>query len=350
MAAIEIREYTGDFEDLVEFTQQVWVGEYFGRTWIPVPVAAFLRGRFAPQSEAICLVAYQGTKLVGSIASVPQLMRIGGKVHPIAMFTWLTVDPQQRRVALPLIERLRRMNEERGIDLALGMVIDEPQSASFRFWKKYAEAFPHNFRFIFRGGYWGKMLAPSVLAKAGIEAWERVANRALGPFISFLPFGADARVRAYRPSDFERCLQMLQKSAAGFDWATEWRPAHLSYQLSIPEYQTFVFEADGQVKGMIACTGFPMLGREPIRAATINLWADDGLSGLERIRFLSHVCTRLRESGVHAVVAGRSGMMPAGAFLANLFVPASQRFHLGVFPTARDVPLSTPGTYSLELT
>ena len=64
MAAIEIREYSGDFEDLVEFTQQVWVGEYFGRTWIPVPVAAFLRGRFAPQSDAICLVAYQGAKLV----------------------------------------------------------------------------------------------------------------------------------------------------------------------------------------------------------------------------------------------------------------------------------------------
>jgi hypothetical protein len=230
------------------------------------------------------------------------------------------------------------------------MVIDEPESASFRFWKKYAEAFPHNFRFMFRGGYWGKMLAPRVLAKASIEAWERLANRALGPFISFQPFDADPRVRAYRSSDFGRCLQMLQKSATGFDWATDWRPAHLSHQLSIAEYQTFVFETDGRVKGMIACTGFPMLGREPIQAATINLWADEGLTGLERIRFLSHVCARLRESGAHAVVAGRSGMMPASAFKANFFVPASQRFHLGVFPTARSAPLTAPGTYSLELT
>jgi hypothetical protein len=194
------------------------------------------------------------------------------------------------------------------------------------------------------------MLAPRVLAKAGIETWERVANRALGPFISFLPFGTYARVRPYEPRDFERCLEMLEKSSAGFDWATQWRPAHLAYQLSIPEYRTFVFETEGRVKGMIACTEFPMLGREPIQAATINLWADDGLTGTERTRFLSHVCRSLREGGAHAVVAGRSGMMPAGAFKANLFVPASQRFHLGVFPTARSAAPAAPDSYSLELT
>ncbi len=64
-----------------------------------------------------------------------------------------------------------------------------------------------------------------------------------------------------------------------------------------------------------------MQGRERVLAAVIALWADDGLTGAQRVRLLSHVCNHLRERGVHLVTAPRCAMMPALAFLANLFLP-----------------------------
>jgi hypothetical protein len=33
MAGIEIREYCGDFEDLVQFNRRVWIPEYAGKMW-----------------------------------------------------------------------------------------------------------------------------------------------------------------------------------------------------------------------------------------------------------------------------------------------------------------------------
>ena len=62
-------------------------------------------------------VAYDGAKIVGTIFSVPHPLRIAGSVLPVSLSTMFTVDPDYRRVALPLIERLRRHNEERGISL-----------------------------------------------------------------------------------------------------------------------------------------------------------------------------------------------------------------------------------------
>ncbi len=350
MAGIEIRDYRGDFEDVAELVRRVWVPEYRGKTWVPILDAAFLRGRFTPQCGALCPVAYDGTTLVGSVFSVAHSMRIGSSVFPIALYTAFTVDPDCRRLALPLIERLRRDNEERGIAFGIGMVLDDPGSRSFRFWTKYAQAFPQNFRFLFRGGYWAKFLGPHALARAGIQAWERLASRALGPLLRLTPHGYDPHVRSYRAGDLERCAQMVDKASAGFDWAMVWQPKQLSYQLENPAYATLVFERDGQVQGMVNYHCLSLQGRETIRAALVDVWADDGLTGAERVRLLSHLCTDLRERDVHAVIAPRSAMMPAAAFVANLFIPATQHFRIGVFFTPRSVPLSPPKTWSVELT
>jgi hypothetical protein len=349
MAGIEIRDYCGDYEDLAELTRRVWLSEYAGRIWAPVPEANFLRSRLAPGTGALCPVAYDGARLVGCVFSIPQSVRIGGEVFPISLFSGFTVDPEHRRLALPLIQRLRRDNEERGMAFGTGMVFDDPSSISNRFWSKYAETYPQNFRFLFRGGYWGKFLGPRTMATAAVQAWERRASRMLGPLLSFTPFGYDPHVRLYRPADLNRCAEMLDKSSTNFDWAMVWTPQELASQLENPEYQTMVFERDGKVLGMVNFHCLFLRGRETINAALIDLWADDGLSAIERVRLLSHVCTHLRERDVHAVVASRCAMMPGSAFVANLFVPHSQHFQVGVFSTSRTIPLSKPKTWSLEI-
>jgi hypothetical protein len=350
MGAIEIREYCGDFEDIAELTRRVWLPEYGGKIWVVIPHPAWLRWRFAPQAGALCLVAYDGTKLVGSVASFSQSLRIGSSLHSIALYTGFSVDPHHRGIALPLIERLRRENEERGIAFATGMVIDDPRSASYRFWTKYEQTFPQNFRFLFRGGYWAKFLAPRILARASIEAWERASSRALGPLLRMTPYGHDPHVRPYRAADLERCAQILDRASAHFDWAQVWPLEQLSYHLENPETKTLVFERDGCVHGMVSHNRTTLHGREPIRVALISLWAGHDLTGTERVRLLGHLCTDLRDQDVHAVVAVRSSMIPTAALVANLFVPGSQRFRIGIFPTRHAIPLSPPNTWSLEVT
>src|SRR3954468_6573286 len=195
MAGVDIRDYRGDFEDVVELAYRVWVPQYGGKTWIPLPEAAFLREKFGQGTGAVCPVAYEGSNLVGSVFSLPRRMCIGGIDYPVSMFTGFTVEPSRRRVALPLIERLRRANEDNGTAFGIGLVLDDPTSASFRFWTKYAEAYPKNFRFVFRGGYWAKFLRPDAFAKAGIKTWERIASHTLGPLLRLTPHGYDPNVR-----------------------------------------------------------------------------------------------------------------------------------------------------------
>ena len=117
-----MRDYCGDYEDIVEFWHRVWIPEYGGKMWVTATDAAFFRWLVGPQSGALCSVAYEGTKLVGSLFSVPHSLRIGSSVHDIGLTFGLTVDPDHRRFALPLVERLHRHNAERGIAFTLGTV------------------------------------------------------------------------------------------------------------------------------------------------------------------------------------------------------------------------------------
>jgi hypothetical protein len=350
MAAIEIRHHDGDFSDIAELGRRVWIPEYGGRIWVVIPDADILGARLAGPTGAFCLAAYDGGKLVGSVAALPQTVRVGSAVHSIALCTGFTADPAHRNVALPLVERLRRENEERGVAFATGMVLDDPRSASFRFWSKYQQAFPQNFRLLFRGGYWAKFLEPRILARASIEAWERACSRMLGPLLRMGPLGHEAPLRRYRAADLVRCGELVERASTGLDWAQTWSASALSYQLSNPAVRTFVLDRDGQVDAFASYSWCTLLGREPIRAAMISLWADAGLGTGERARMLGRLCRIMREDDMHAVVAVRSAMIPAAALVANVFVPASQRFHVGIFPTSRTGPLRTPRRWSLEIT
>jgi hypothetical protein len=229
------------------------------------------------------------------------------------------------------------------------VVLSDPTSISCRFWTKYAETFPQNFRFLFPIGYWVKVLAPRTMARAGVRAWERTASRAIGGLLSLTPHRYDPDVRPYRAGDLEQCAQILDKASAGIDWALIWSAEHLKNQLESPLSGTFVFEGDGRVRGMVNYHLLVLQGREPVRTALIDLWADDGLSGAQRVRLLSHLCTDLRERNVHLVMALRCAMMPASAFAANLFLPTPAQFQMGAFFTAGPVPLPLPKTWSLVM-
>jgi hypothetical protein len=349
MAGVEIQDYRGDFEDVTDLTRRVWHQEYGGKVWAPIANAAFLSWRLGPRSGAVRLVAYEGKKLVGTMFSVPHPMRVAGSVIQASLSNMFTVDPDHRRIALPLIERLRQHNEERGIALTTGLILGDPKSISYRFWIKYAETFPQNFRFLFRGGYLAKFLAPDIIAQAGINAWERLASRALGPLLGLAPYRCDPHVRPYSATDLERCVQILGKASRGLDWTLLWPPEQLLHQLANPTSGTLVFEREGCVQGLAHYHLLAMQGREVINAALLDLWADDDLTSTQRVRFVSHLCQHLRERDVHLVAAPRYAMLPTAAFLANMFMPMPEHFHVGVFLTRGGVAPAPPKSWSMVL-
>jgi len=349
MQGVELQDYRGDFEDIVELVRRVWIAEYGGKHLVPIPDAGFLRWRVGPQSGALCPAAYNGTNLVGSVFFLPHSLRIGSSVFPVALYTSLTVDPNHRHLALPMIEHLRRHSEERGIAFAIGMVPNDATSISYRFWTKYAQTFPQKFRFLFRGSYWAKFLVPSAVARASLEAWQRLAGRALGPLLRLTPHGYDPHVRPYGAADLEQCARLLDNASARFDWALVWPPEQLAHYLANPSSGALIFERDGCARGMVSYHCLVLEGREPVRTALIDLWADE-LTAMERARLVSHLCHDLRARDVHLVTAPHCAMMPTMALLANLFLPGSEHFHVGAFFTQRTTSLLPPKTWSLVMT
>ena len=350
MASFEIRDYCGDFEDVAELTRRVWMPEYRDKIWVPIPDPAYMRWRLGPGSGGVGPVAYVGDKLVGTIFSAPHPLLVAGAVVPGSLSTVFSVDPEHRRVALPLVRELRRRNEERGIEMTTGMILGDPASVSYLFWAKYSESFPQNFRFLFRGTYLAKFLSPRTLARAGLRLWERVASRVLGPVISWTPHGVDPHVRAYRDDDAKRCLLMLNKGSVGLDFAFDWPAEQWSYFLSNPTSDTLVYERDGLVRGMVHYHFHMLQGRDEIRAAVIDLWADDGMTASERIRFISHLCERLRAADIHVLLAVKCAMIPNAALIANLFSPVSDDFYVGLHLTGGAQCPTPPKRWSFVIT
>jgi hypothetical protein len=347
MAGIEIREYSGDFEDLAELTRRVWTAVYAGKMWFSLPDAPTLR---CWAQGGRCIAAYHGTKVVGSIFSIPYSLRIQSSVLCVPQITGFTVDSDHRRVAVPLVHRLNRFHQERDIAFGIGVLGSDRTSVSYRFWTRYQKVFPQRFRFLFRSGHWFKILAPRAMTRAGVTAWERLASSTLGPLLSATPRHHDPQVRPARSGDLDQCAEMLNRASAGFDWAIIWSAKQLANELEDPALEALVFERDGHLQGMVRYRRLSTYGREPVHSALIDLWADDGLTYWQRVKMLGHVCNHLRVRDVHIALALRSSMMPASAFAANLFLP-SPPVHVVAPVIARpELVPPPPKTWSLVLT
>ena len=345
----EMRDRCDDFEEVAAFWRRAWLDEYMGKTWVVVPDAAFFEWLVGPESGAICHFAYERGELAGCVFSAPYSLRIGSSVHPSALVFGLTVKAGHRGLALPLVERLRRHNSERGIELTLGLVVRDEASPSRIFWTKYGQAFPRNLTSLFSLGQWVKPLSPRHISTASIKQWEQLTTSTFGHLLSRIPAGRDSRVRSYRPSDLPRCVELINGASSEFDWTLVWSQEQLQHRLEGPACGTLIFERDGVVRGMVNYHSVAMQGRKQVLGAVIDLWADDGLSTMERVHLLAELCHHLREGGMDMVTALRCAMMPTAAFLANLFVPVPAPWSAVVVWSGSAVPLALPKKWGLLL-
>jgi len=346
MAGIEIREDCGDIDGLVEFICRIWIAEYAGRMWFSVPDEHTIR-RWSQGGG--CFAAYHGTKIVGTAFAVPYSVRVGPSVLSIPFITGFTVDPDHPRVAVQLVERAHRRHAERKIPFSIGGFAGDRRSASYRFWTEYAKIFPQKYRYLFRTSHWFKILAPGPFGRAGITAWQRLGSGTLGRLLSLTPHGHDPNVRPCRAGDLERCSQLLDKASADFDWAVRLSAKRLADELDDPESGILVLERDGDIRAMVRYRCVTAYGRQAVRGAAIELWADDGLTGGQRARLLGHVCNHLRDHGAHVVQALRCAMMPTSAFVANMFLPTAHMY-LAALVTRPELAPTPPKNWSLVLT
>jgi hypothetical protein len=244
---------------------------------------------------------------------------------------------------------LRRRHLDSGQALSLGVVSGNPESLAYRFWSRYASATPGNIRFLFKFGSWIKILNPSAMARAGIEPFERWGARLMGPVLKRTLFRDDRFLRPYRTGDLAACAHLLERATCDMDWALVWSEERLSRQLEGTLAQTFVFERNDEVLGLVNYHLLPWQGREPLRIAMLDLWAAPDLKRLEQASMLGSVCHGLRDHDVDAVVCFRSAMFPSAAMLSNAFVPLPARDHVvALFPQPQ-VPLTPPKTWNILL-
>jgi hypothetical protein len=310
--------------------------------------AAYFRWQLPAEDRQLAVAAYDGDKLVGCFFSLPHALHMGGEVVPMTLSSWCTVDPAYRsgRLALALVEALRRRHEETGQAFSIGFVSGDKTSIAHRFWSLYARLAPQTFSFIGHFGFWAKILDPPRLARAAVGRDERALVRLLGPLSKITPWRWPGGLRPCDAGDLDACLALLECASADLDWSLAWSREQLARQLIGAVPRTLVLDHGGKVQGLANFHRLGLKGREIVHGAMLDLWATHGLSASERIRFLGAVCGGLRDQGVQFVQCLRSPMFPADVLLANGFIPLPARDCVVAFFPRQALP-TLPKTWAL---
>ena len=348
MARTEIREYDGDFTDAFQLIRRTWTSTYTGKMWFPLWDSAFLNWQVG-HNRRWCLAAYDGTRVVGCIFSARHSLQIGSRVFPITLTSWFTVAPEYRRtrVAANIIDELGRRHQESEMALTLGVVSGDQTSKAHRYWSHYERMAPENCRFLFRIGFWAKVLNPQTVRDASLKWWERWQTRLLGRVLRATPWPVLEGMRPYRSSDLTACAGLVQRANDDLEWTIRWSPDDLQSQLEGPVPRTLVYEERGEVRALVNYHHLRLQGREPIQAALIDLCATPGLNALVRSRLLSTLCARLAEERVDLVLCLRSSAFATAALVANAFTPLPASDNVVALFQRTDVPLARPRTWNL---
>jgi len=348
MNGIVVGDLIGDGSDVAGLSARVWSDAYQGSMWYPVWDKGFCRWQLPPADASLHAAGYAGDRLVGSFCSVPAWLRAQGRTWPIGLAGWCSVAPEARAegLTLRLVDELDRRHEAAGLAMSLAIVIGDEKAIANRMWTSYARANPARLRFLFRFGYWAKVLDPSAVGRGGLQQYERLGARAFGPLLA-ASAGSASAWRPFEPEDLPRCAQLLDATTSNFDWSLTWPLERLAPQLQGEAVQTFVLGGGGRVDAFASLARIGFMGRSLIDARVLDLWCAPGLGPVAAAGALGGLCRRLRAEGVPLLMAQRTSMTPARTFAAAGFLPLPGKdWVVALFP--RDIPrLDPPRTWSL---
>jgi GNAT superfamily N-acetyltransferase len=328
---IEIRTFDGEPGELSEFTVGVWRRTYEGRMLLILWNEEFFRRELFPEDDRCrdyLIVAYDGTKLVGSHPSKPLTVRLHGQEIPATWGSFISVDPDYRRrgVALKLQHEWARRHQQRGAMVNLGyQYVRSPLAMGPKFWLQQPSRIP----IIRKLGMWVRPFDHATVAHFELHRLESWGTRILsliqkGP----RPPRNQDGLRPYCPEDLDACLKLIGQAGESADLAYLWEPSMLQRQLRFDGLSdTVVLEHDGAVAGLVNYSLHDVLGRCRMTVALIELVAFGSLSATQRCRLLTAAMCRMEAEGAKAAMMLHGSSYGWRTMLAAGFLPTPTEYY-----------------------
>jgi ribosomal protein S18 acetylase RimI-like enzyme len=322
--ALQIDAYQGDGIDLAELITGTWNKVYGGRAWFPVWDQDFVAWRMMDPrvlDREMMVCAYDDGRLIGCLLAEPTELRVGTRRVQGSLASYLSVDPETRHrgLGVRLLDQQRRLHEQRGLQLSLGVSNSLEGAQSKKFWDGVARRWPKEFALLGGLTMWCHVVDAGAIAAAGLSWFERWGPRAQALVPGGLSVSA-AKTRPFRASDLDPCLAWTLRQGEVADCQMIWSRQRLSLQLDHPYARTWVAERDGRPSGFVNGYLITWSGGQPVRVGFIELCAAEG-GALAQASLLSRARRAMADEGAQMVVVMNAGAQPRAAMLAAGFMP-----------------------------
>ncbi len=329
---IEIRTYDGDAAAFSRFSHDIWLKTYEGLMPLPLWDASYFEWQWVPEeteNRDYLVVAYDGSKLVGSFVGEAFRFRFHDWEFDATMGSWLSVAQEYRNqgIGKRLFEEHRRQHLERGAVFQIGYgYIGSRASMGPRFWKRV----PENTQVLGKVGFWARVFDHSAGARWNLGFLDRIGSRALGFVQSARPVPSSFEgIRPYRPEDLDDCLSLAHGLLENVDFGYLWSRERLARQLdhrNLP--RTLVLEKDGRVAGFVNYYSVDFLARGRLSVGIIDLVAFGVLPGKEQRRLLRAAMCQMVDEGIKLALILRLPCYPWSTFSRTGFVARMRDFLL----------------------
>ena len=333
---MEIRTYDGTAEDLQAFVVAAWRKTYAGKMAFPLWTPQYLTwqlGLDLPTGREQHLAAYEGTRLVGCVFGIPLRFAAGDQEFLGTQGSWLSVDPEFRRlgVAAKLRDEMRRRDREQGRDFQLGYIYRGSKfSLGPHFWQKHRE---HGTIPIQRVGFWARILDIPRSSRWYVNWLDRVTSPALYLWLRKLKPSKElqdqaapstlpgCRIRPYRAEDLPACLAIWTEASQKYDFRIVWEASNLQRQLEGGGVgRCLVAEKNGTVQGFVSYHVLPFLGLTEEPVGIVDMIALARLNPTERRCLLESALYDMKMSGAILALKVRIGDYPLSTVLSSGFV------------------------------
>jgi GNAT superfamily N-acetyltransferase len=328
---VTIEPFRGDYEGLERMAHASWRDEYGQASFPNFYRPAFLHylfDRIPADKRDHLLGAYKEGEIVAFLANLPQTFHFQGGLYKAVYSGLLVVRKEylRRGIALDIIRAAVELNKTHGYDFSL-LTLEKGHRSTLMMRKLGTEG--HRIESVRRSGVMARLLDfGRVASSEGLKGYEKAAIRLVGAHRPPRPAPGVA-LRAYRASDLDACLALLDRYKESTGLALAWDRADLAAELDYPDVaRTFVWDKDGAVRAMVNVIRHDHLGRTVERWAWINHVAFPDLSPAERTAFLRAYLARIREEGDIGTVDFTKRGWPAGPFFRAGFIPYPRSVNL----------------------
>ncbi len=337
---ISIEPFRGDMEGLEEMALSAWRDEYGISSFPNLYRPAFLRFLFDRiEDKRHLIAAYRGDEIVSFFANLPRKMQVGDATYRAVLSCLLVTrkDLFRQGHAQSIIEEALKLNQDLSYDFAL-LFLETGHRSTKLIEKLASTGYPVD---------WVKKIyvlarildLPRVMGSEDMKGWEKAAIKFLGVHRGQRE-DWDFPIRQYRPEDLDACHTLLDSYRNVTGLTLLWEKEELAWELDYPDVSTtFVYERDGEVKGLINCLLHDHHGRNIERWAWLNHVAMPDLSNREKVSFVRAFMAKVKSEGCVGITEWTRGYYSNKPLFRARFFPYFRALNLHAWKVNRDLDL-----------